>query len=74
MWVIGLSHLIKKYNPDAYVLRPGQYFWRKLKYVMIELVKMKLPPEALKKINGDISFIKAINIYSKLRYYANLGN
>lgn len=73
-WVIGLSHVIKKYNPDAYVLRPGQYYWRKLKYVMVELVKMKLPPGTLKKLNRQLSFIKAINIYGKLRIYANIGN
>lgn len=72
-WVIGLSHLVKKYNPQAYVLRPGQYYWRKMKYVVLELVKMKLPPESLKKIDGNLSYVGALKIYSKLRYFANIG-
>lgn len=41
-WVIGLGHLTKKYNPAAYVVRPGQFFWKKLKFLMLELVKMKM--------------------------------
>lgn len=65
-WVIGLSHLIKKYNPNAYVLRPGQFYWRKLKYVMLELVKMKIPPKNLKTMKKNISFVKVVNMYKKL--------
>ena len=68
-WIIGLSHLIKKYNPDAYVLRPGQYYWRKLKYVMMELVKMKMPPKSLKHLEKNLSFVRVINLYKKLLDY-----
>jgi hypothetical protein len=50
-WVIGLSHLVKKYNPNAYVVRPGQFFWKKLKMVMLELIKLKLPEKNLKNLN-----------------------
>ena len=71
-WVIGLSHLIKKYNPDAYVLRPGQYFWRKLKFVMFELVKMKIPLKSLKQMKTNLSFIKVINMYQKLLDYSRM--
>jgi hypothetical protein len=65
-WVIGLSHLIKKYNPNAYVMRPGQYYWRKLKCVMFELVKMKVPPKSLKSMKKNLSFVKVVNMYQKL--------
>ena len=68
-WVIGMSHLIKKYSPDAYVVRPGQFFWRKLKMVMLELVKLKLPEKNLKKMNQNLSFVKVINMYQKLMVF-----
>lgn len=47
-WVIGLSHQIKKYNPKAYVVRAGKFFWMKLKMVMLELIKLKMPEKNLK--------------------------
>lgn len=71
-WVIGLSHLIKKYNPNAYVLRPGQYYWRKLKLVMFELVKMKVPEKGLKLMKKDLSFVKVVNMYQKLLEFSKL--
>lgn len=71
-WVIGLSHLIKKYSPTAYVPRPGQFYWKKLKLVMFELVKMKLPPKTLKNMQKDMSFIKVINMYKKLLEYSKM--
>ena len=68
-WVIGLSHLIKKYNPQAYVLSPGKYYWRKFKYVLISLVNFKL-----KKAHGvgyapqqSMTFARALVIYGRLR-------
>lgn len=68
-WVIGLSHLIKKYSPDACVVRPGQFFWKKLKMVMFELVKLKLPEKNLKKLKPNLSFVKVVNMYHKLMVF-----
>ena len=68
-WVIGLSHLIKKYSPDAYVVRPGQFFWKKLKMVMLELIKLKLPEKNLKQLKPNLSFVKVINMYHKLMLF-----
>lgn len=68
-WVIGLCHLIKVHNPSAVVLTPGQYYWRKLKYVLVELIHLKMP--SAKKY--DLSFARALNLYSKLNYIVNKG-
>ena len=72
-WVIGLSYLIKKNNPDAYCLTIGQFFWRKLKFVMNYLVLMSMPKNKRKKIKKDISFCKTILLYKQLRYDAKFN-
>ena len=73
-WYLGLAYLVKKYNPDAYVLRPGQFYWRKLKYIVIELVKLKLPKDVVKRLGKNISFVKALILYKKLRETSRLLN
>ena len=70
-WYIGLAYAIKKHNPDAYVLSVGKFLWRKFKYVLVYLVKSKMPSEMKKSVKQDMSFIKALNYYRRLKLYKN---
>jgi hypothetical protein len=62
-WYIGLAELVKQNRSDhAFVLSKGQFFWRKLKMVMIAVATMEIPKETLKKAKRNLSFCKAVRL------------
>lgn len=67
-WYIGLGYAIKRHNPNAYCLSVGKFLWRKLKFVMSYLVLDSMSAEQKKNIKKDLSFVKLILQFKKLKF------
>ena len=65
-WYLGLSQLIKLHRPSTYALSKGQYYWRKLNYLLKYLVMSKISDKQRKKMRKGLSFCKAIIMYDTI--------
>ena len=54
-WIIGLSSIIKSYNSNAFTLRAGRYFWRKLRFLVSVFCETELQ-------KSNLSLVKMIII------------
>ena len=59
--MIALSSAVKKSNPRAYVLNPGNFLWRKLKFIITQKAA-----ENLKDVKKQLSFCKSVLILKKI--------
>lgn len=61
-WVIALSAEIRKRNPNAYVLTPGKFLWRKMKLILMNSL-MRDPKYKNLKYH---TFVKGIIAYRNI--------
>jgi hypothetical protein len=61
-WFVGLSNLVKIYNPKAHCIKAGRYLWRRLRYVWLNIALSSLNEKNRKKILAarEMSFVKTI--------------
>ena len=61
-WFIALSSELKKRNITAYTISPGKYYWRKLKYILIN----SLEKDPNFKNAKYLTFVKGILAYRSI--------
>lgn len=68
-WYIGLAYAIKKHNPNSVVLTVGNFFWRKMRFLLTYLVLDSMNEDQRKKYaKKGLSFAKVVILSKKIKY------
>ena len=73
LWYIGLSELLKIHNPNSFALNKGQFFWRKMIFLMRFAVFERVPDSLKKNSKSSLSAVKIIRLYGLITKAARTG-
>jgi hypothetical protein len=70
-WYIGLAYAVKKHNPNAVVLTIGNFFWRKMRFLLTYLVLDSMTEDQRKKYSKrGLSFAKVVLLSKRIKFRA----